>query len=236
MEATLETNIAGWNAAFREYAKATSLQPQEALEKRLSNLGQALYKGFRAHQFGGDPKRKGVSMSELAQRTANGRGTELRSTLLAEYQKTRDQLRAKARSLKKSLKNFGGTLDQWSGTQSAIAENQAQRISAWQTAVGIEINKRQQGIGQLAAAFLWYRWRGKGKGRRVVPNRKGQTMGSVDIDSGVALVTARVEGINRVDARYGVVAKAIHDDTDDTLAYIKRNQDQETAKILGSFI
>lgn len=236
VEATLESNIAQWNLAFGEYTKFTSKTPQEALEHKVNALGIALWKGFSGHQFGGKPRDRTVGEKELAARTANHRGTRIRATLMAEYEKARDGLRRKAKALKQSLRGFGGTLDQWSGITSAIADNQEARISAWQSVIGREVHSRQSGIGQLGAAFLWYRRRGKGENRRLVENRRGKTMGSVEVGEGVALIAGNVDGLNTVDARYGVVAQAIADETNDTLSYIKRRQEEAALKLTRSLI
>jgi hypothetical protein len=231
VEATIESNLAAWNAAFADYTKFTSKQPQEALEHKVRALGVALWKGFTAHQFGGVPRARGIALSQLATRTGEHRGTTVRSTLMAEYLAARSFLRAKARAIRQSLRNFGGTLDQWSGLSSALAANSNQRLGAWHDIVGREIKARQAGIGALGAAFLWYRSRGKGEARRYVLNRSGKSMGEVTVNEGGALIAANVAGINTVDARYSVVAQAIADETDDTMKYVKQKQDEAAAKL-----
>lgn len=236
MPATIESNIAEWNRSFGEYTKFTSKQPQEALEHKANALGIALWKGFSGHQFGGKPRDRTIAESELQLRTANNLGTRIRSSLLAEYKKVRDDLRSKSKELKHSLSVFGGTLDQWSGTMSAIAGNQAERISAWQSVVGREVKNRQAGIGVLSAAFLWYRYRGKGDARTLVLNRRGKTIGSIEISDGVATITGNVAGLNTVDVRYGVVNQAIADETKDTLDFIKKRQDEAAKENIRSII
>ena len=97
---------------------------------------------------------------------------------------------------------------------------------------GGQAGHRQAGIGELGASFLWFRNRGKGDARRQVPNRRGKTIGSVDVSDGVAVIAGNVDGLTEVDARYGVVAAAIADETDDTMAYVKRKQDEIAGKLL----
>jgi hypothetical protein len=231
VENTLQSNLAEWNRAFGEYAKVTSKQPQEALEHKVKALGIALWKGFTAHQFGGTPRQKGVGILELAVRTAAGQGTRIRSTLMAEYLANRAIFRAKAKAIKQSLRNFGGTLDQWSGSMSALDANREERIGLWQSIVGREVKARQAGIGQLGAAFLWYRRRGKGEARRLVLNRGGKPIGGVEVREGQAVITGRVEGLTTVDGRYGVVVGALRDETADTMKYVKEKQDAAAARL-----
>jgi methylaspartate ammonia-lyase len=45
-----------------------------------------------------------------------------------------------------------------------------------------------------------------------------------------------VEGLTTVDARYGVVAQAIADETADTMKYIKEKQDAEAAKLVRKLV
>lgn len=231
MENTIQSNIAAWNAAFGDYVNATSKTPQEALEHKVKALGIALWKGFTGHQFGGTPRNRAVGVLELAARTAAQRGTRIRSTLMAEYMANRAIFRAKAKAIKQSLKNFKGTLDQWSGLGSALDANQQERIGLWQSIVGREVAAREAGIGQLGAAFLWYRRRGKGEARRLVVNRTGKPMGGVEVVDGKAEIFGRVEGLTTVDARYGVVAEAINDETEDTMRYVKEKQDAAAARL-----
>ena len=234
MEATLQTNLAAWNSAFAEYAKVTSKTPQEALEHKVRALGVALWKGFTAHQFGGTPRQRGVGVLELAARTASGLGTRVRATLMAEYMANRAIYRAKAKAIKHSMR--WGTLDQITGGEDALAQNRNDRIDLWQSIVGREVSARQAGIGQLGAAFLWYRRRGKGENKRYVLNRTGKPLGGVEVSEGQAIITGQVEGLTTVDARYGVVAAAIADETDDTMKYVKAKQDAAAAKLAMSII
>ena len=236
MEATLESNVAAWNEAFGKYVEFTKLTPQDALEHKVNALGIALWKGFSVHQFGGKPRNKGVAIAELKSRTSAGEGTKVRASLLGVYQQERASLVAKAKSLRQSLRSFGGTLNQWVGIRSALNENRAQRISAWQAIVGREVDARASGIGELGAAFLWYRTRGKGDQKRQVLNRRGTSIGDVEVNEGVALITGRVNGLNTVDARYNVVTQAIADETDDTMSYVKRKQDEAASQLMGNIV
>lgn len=236
MELSIQSNIEAFNAAFAEYVTYTSKQPQEALEHKLNNLGVALYRGFTAHEFGGVPRQRGVALGELRSRTGEKRGTRVRPALLEEYAEVRDTLRAEARDMKKELIAYNGPENKWKGMASALFKNGLKRVGAWQEIVGKEIALRQSGIGELGAAFLWYRSRGKGDGQRLVPNRRGQTMGSVTVEEGSATIVGSVDGLTKVDARYGVVNEAISDETDDTLAYIKRKQDEAAERLASAFL
>jgi hypothetical protein len=234
VEATIQDNISAFNAAFAEYVAYTSKTPQEALEHKLNNLGLALYRGFTAHEFGGVPRKRGVAIGELRARTAEKRGTRVRGTLMAEYEGQRDTLRKEAKQMRRDLADFNGSDKKWKGMGSALLANARKRIGAWHDIVGREIALRQSGIGELGAAFLWYRNRGKGEARRLVPNRKGQTIGSVTVEEGVATIIGSVDGLTTVDARYGVVSQAISDETDDTMQYIKNKQDAAAARFAGA--
>jgi hypothetical protein len=237
VDATIQSNVSEWNAAFGEYVKFTSKTPQEALEHKVKALGIALWKGFTAHQFGGSPRQKGIAKSELAARTAAGQGTKVRGYLMAEYEAGRDALRSQAKALKQALhQSRRGTLDQWSSATAAIEQNRNERVNLWASIVGREVGLRGSGIGALGAAFLWYRRRGKGENSRIVTNRRGQKIGSVEVSDGVALITGMVDGLNTVDARYGIVTQAIKDETDDTMKYVKEKQDAEAARLLRSAI
>ena len=224
MEATIEDNLAAFNTAFAEYLGFTSKQPQEALERKVHNIGIRLFEGFRAVQFGGYPRNRGIAEAQLQARTAAGRGTKVRPELLARYQAARNDIMAERRALRKKAR--WGTLTDWSAAQSGLAALRKKAISLWQSVVGEEIKERQSGIGELAASFLPARYRGKGEARRIVTNRQGHPIGSVDVGPGVAVITGMVAGLTTVDARYGIVAKAIAEETAEFMGWMKDQQDK----------
>ncbi len=230
MEVTIQSNLDAFNAAFAEYVKYTSKTPQEALEHKVKNVGLRLWQGFTAHQFGGNPRQKGVARREMLARTAAGTGTRIRANLMAIYERERAALMATARGIKRGMRL--GTLDQWSALRPEQARNREQRVKLWQRIVGAEIGLRQSGIGALAAAFLWYRSRGKGENQHLVQNRMCQTIGSVVVGQGGAVITGKIAGINTVDERYGIVRQAITDETNDTITYVRQRQEAAAATLL----
>ena len=77
--------------------------------------------------------------------------------------------------------------------------------------------------------------RGKGEALRVARNHSGAPIGRVEMGEGHAVIVGEVAGIAEVDARYGIVAEAINDETDDTLRWIKAQHDVAARRIFGGF-
>jgi hypothetical protein len=242
MELSIQDNLEAFSRAFGEYLAWTSKAPQEALERKVKNLGIRLYQGFTAHRFGGVPRRRGVALSELRSRTDGHRGTTVRPELLAQYevQRTallaqRTELRAERRTLLGSYRGKGQALA-FVAASIDLAKNALRRVGAWQAIVGKEVALRQSGIGELGAAFLWFRSRGKGENQRFVLNHSGRPIGSVSVDDGQAMIVGDVAGIGTVAERYDIVAKAISDETDDTLRWIAEQQDLAAQRIMGGIL
>ena len=236
MEILIEHNLAAFNEALLQYAKWCSDTPQMALQRKVDFLGKRIWTGFSQHEFGGFPRKRGVAKAELQTRTAEKRGTFVRASLLAAYQKTAKGLRERAKVISQSLRHFMGTLDQWGTLKKDLARNQNARINAWQAAVGREISLRQSGIGELAAAFRWSHGAPLEIGKRTVQNRQGKTMGIVEIGEGEASITAELPGVTTVDQRYAIVAQALADETDDTMEYVERKMAEKRGELFGGFV
>jgi len=232
VEASIQSNIDAFNAAFAEYVKYTSKTPQKALEHKVMRLGFALWQGFSAHEFGGYPRRPGIARAELAARTIAGLGTKIRGWLMDVYLAERSKLRSETKAIRGR---------QYMGLQSAKnagveKTNREARVRLWQKIVGTEVAFRQRGIGMLGAAFLWYRWRhNSAKGRFLQRNTSGKTLGSVEVGDGVATIEGNVAGLDVVGVRYGIVNKAITDQTADMLNFVKDRQDAAAAQLLRAF-
>lgn len=103
LEVTIATTpdsaaIHRWAEVFRTYDATNKRATSELIAKKGRDLGIKLFEGFRDVQFGGDPKRRGVAQAELAARTSAGRGTKVRSALLARYRSARKDLGFSVRS------------------------------------------------------------------------------------------------------------------------------------------
>ncbi len=239
MEITLQHDIDRFNSAFRSYLDFTSKQPQEALERKVGNIGLRLFKGFQEHQFGGVPRNRTVAQAELEARTSQGAGTKVRPALMNRYLAAREGLIAERRELRRQRKSevkaersaFGSSFKGDTAASGALEANAARSRELWQATVESEVKARQSGVGELGAAFLWFRFRGKGEARRLVANRAGRPIGIVTVGKGEAEIVGDVAGLTVVDGRYGIVSKAINDETDDTLEYIKKKLEEEARKL-----
>jgi hypothetical protein len=206
MSSMITTNIGEFNVVFSRYVQLTRRSLDDMLDKKGRDLGIRLYKGFAERKFGGPGKvKKGLALAELATRTKEGRGTLVRRSLLNEYLAARKELR---RSIKKSnLRNI------------------KQRVSLWQKYVGKEIAIRQKGIGALAASFLWFRARfSQVRGIYYVRNKTGRPLGYAEKGDGYLRIVGMTDGLEEVDARYGIVSTALTEAAADMLIYIERKE------------
>ena len=203
----VENNLDAFNAVLSRYMDATSKLPDEVLEKKGRDLGIKLFQGFANHKFGGPGKKKsGLAKAQLAARTASGEGTLVRSSLMREYFAKRTELRDAASNSIGSIKR---------------------RIKLWQSFVGREVAIRQRGIGVLAASFLWFRTRtSQAKGTYYVKNKSGKSLGAVEKGDGFLRIIGFTEGLADVDARFGIVNRALAEARADMLAYVERKENE----------
>ena len=172
-------------------------------------------------QFGGDPKRRGIAAAELAARTSSGRGTKVRSALLARYQSARKDLGFSVRSF--------GQAGRYATTKAERAEARRdgraarkRRADLWRKIVGAEIALRQSGIGVLAASFLMFRNRSsQARGTYQTPNRTGRPLGFVTVTDDSMEIASYATGIGTVESRYGIVDRALNASADDMLVYLR---------------
>lgn len=211
-DVTLQSNIDRFNATFQRYVDAWTARGNgtldDALEKKGRDLGIKLFQGFRDRKWGGPGRHPGLARAELDVRAAEGRGIRVRSTLMREY--------LKARTL---LRNFVGPQK-----RGGVARMIRAKVRLWQSFVGRELGLRQSGIGVLAVSFLWYRSRKPQSGVYYVKNRTRRPIGAVEKGDGFLRIIGDALGLSEVDARYGIVAKAISDSEADMLQYFRNIQ------------
>ena len=130
-----------------KYIAGSSRTVDEILEAKGRDLGIKLFRGFRAHQWGGSGLVKNLAIAEQAARRAAGRGTRVRGRLLAEYESRRAAANSALRSVGQKRRRFGGTADEaFSLIRTRDAVRKA-RSNLWRLFVKRELNLRQRGIG-----------------------------------------------------------------------------------------
>lgn len=219
-----EDNLAALNSVLARYIQATGKLPDDVLEQKGRDLSIKLYQGFSAHKYGGSGKKKsGLAKADLARRTEDGEGTHVRASLLREYLGQRGELRDSI----EAKTTFG---PHTAGSQRAADRFELrgikQRIKLWQSFVGREIAIRQRGIGILAASFLWFRSRTSSAGTHYVVNKTGRKLGFVEKGKDFLRIVGLTDGLDEVDARYGIVARAIADVTADIVTYVERKENE----------
>jgi len=224
---SIETSLGQFNERLARYMQLSKKLPSDILEKKGRDLGIKLFEGFREHQFGGVPKRKGIAAEELRERSESGRGIKVRDSILAKYRSERGKLNSELRSIgqrKRSARNRG-TLDDWSNSIEERSVMRGVRSQLWHRAVGLELSARQSGIGVLAASFLWFRKRSsQARGTYIVPNRTGKTLGYVERTENEMRIVGETEGLSATDAKHQVVVGAINTATADMVEYITRKE------------
>lgn len=224
---SIDTSLAQFNARFDRYAALNKRMPDELLEKKGRALGIALFKGFREHQFGGNPRRRGIAAEELRNRSAQGRGIRVRPSILAKYRSERSKFNSALRSIgqRKRRASEHGTLDDWSNARDERATMRDLRAQLWQRTVGAELKAREAGIGVLAASFLWFRKRSNNaRGTFLVPNRTGKPLGYVERTENAFRIVGETEGLAATDAKHSVIVAAINSEMADLDAYIARKE------------
>ena len=221
---TIETSLASFNAQLARYMELSKKLPNQILEKKGRDLGIKLFEGFREHQFGGNPKRKGIAAEELRQRSSQGRGIRVRPSLRKRYEQGREHLTYSVRSFGQAARRSLLLSDYREAKREGRAARK-RRSALWKKTVGMELAARESGIGVLAASFLWYRKRSNNSmGTFLVPSRTGKPLGYVERSEGAMRIVGETEGLAATDAKYQVVAGAINTATADMVDYITRKE------------
>lgn len=225
MSVNVESNIVEFQRAFKRYTELSSRAPEDLMEKKGRALGIALFQGFDAKKFGGPGKKKhGLARAQLDERTADGRGTKVRPSLLDAYKSERAAFGSSIRSLGQLARNEIRST-QYKQLRAESRMMRKKRAGLWNRVVSAEVNARQAGIGMLAASFLWYRKRqSQAKGTYIVPNRTGKPLGYVERGERMMRIVSEAEGIDVVDARYGIVQAALARETADIAEYLNRKE------------
>lgn len=225
MSVNVESNIVEFQRMFQRYTELSSRAPEDLMEKKGRALGIALFQGFDAKKFGGPGKKKrGLARAQLDERTADGRGTKVRPSLLAAYKSERAAFGSSIRSLGQLARNEIRST-QYKQLRAESRMMRKKRAGLWNRVVSAEVNARQAGIGMLAASFLWYRKRqSQAKGTYIVPNRTGKPLGYVERGEGFFRIVSEAEGIDVVDARYGIVQAALARETADIVEYLAKKE------------
>ncbi|HNZ63506.1 MAG TPA: hypothetical protein PKH23_04175 [Bacillota bacterium] len=198
--------------------------PNQILEKKGRDLGIKLFEGFREHQFGGNPKRKGIAAEELRQRSSQGRGIRVRPSLRKRYEQGREHLTYSVRSFGQGARRSLLLSDYREAKREGRAARK-RRSALWKKAVGMELAARESGIGVLAASFLWYRKRSNNSmGTFLVPNRTGKPLGYVERSENALRIVGETPGLSAVDAKHSVVVGAINTATADMVEYVTRKE------------
>ena len=225
---TIETSLASFNAQLARYMELSKKLPNQILEKKGRDLGIKLFEGFREHQFGGNPKRKGIAAEELRQRSARGRakgnGIRVRPSLRKRYEQGREYLTYSVRSFGQGARRSLLLSDYREAKRDGRAARK-RRSALWKKAVGMELAARESGIGVLAASFLWYRKRSNNSmGTFLVPNRKGKPLGYVERSENALRIVGETEGLAATDAKHQIVVGAINTATADMVEYVTRKE------------
>lgn len=221
---SIETSLASFNAQLARYMELSKKLPNQILEKKGRDLGIKLFEGFREHQFGGNPKRKGIAAEELRQRSSQGRGIRVRPSLRKRYEQGREYLTYSVRSFGQGARRSLLLSDYREAKREGRAARK-RRSALWKKTVGMELAARESGIGVLAASFLWFRKRSNNSmGTFLVPNRTGKPLGYVERTENAMRIVGETPGLGTVDAKYSVVVGAINTATADMVDYITRKE------------
>jgi len=221
---SIETSLASFNAQLARYMELSKKLPNQILEKKGRDLGIKLFEGFREHQFGGNPKRKGIAAEELRQRSSQGRGIRVRPSLRKRYEQGREHLTYSVRSFGQGARRSLLLSDYREAKREGRAARK-RRSALWKKAVGMELAARESGIGVLAASFLWYRKRSNNSmDTFLVPNRTGKPLGYVERSENALRIVGETPGLSAVDAKHSVVVGAINTATADMVEYVTRKE------------
>jgi hypothetical protein len=233
LQVTVEHQMRRLGETVDRYQRLTGLTNDEVLEKKGRDLGIQLYRGYRDRRYGGESKLgRTLPLAELRQRSASGRGIRVRAKILERYRSERRFLLRERRALRGVSRPL--TQQGQRASDAGLRRNQRARIGAWRRAVGREISARASGMGVLSVSFLWYRRRpGRdGLGRRITVyrrNKSGQPLGYVEKGKDSLRIVGMTEGLDIVDARYGIVTRAIGRTISDMEVYISRKHREALA-------
>ena len=238
---SIETSLASFNAQLARYMELSKKLPNQILEKKGRDLGIKLFEGFREHQFGGNPKRKGIAAEELRQRSARGRakgnGIRVRPSLRKRYEQGREHLTYSVRSFGQGARRSLLLSDYREAKRDGRAARK-RRSALWKKTVGMELAARESGIGVLAASFLWYRrsrasrWSVSQNERvqtgsgALVLNRTGKPLGYTQVSAGMLRIVGETEGLAATDAKHSIVTGAISTVLADMETYISDHEKQ----------
>ncbi len=204
MEATLQSNVADFQASFQRYLGYTRKSPDAALEKKGKSINVTAQQLFRQHQWGGLPRDKGIAKREFAARVAQGKGILVRGSLLAQYAAQKIALKGK------------------------------DATELWRSIVGKELAARSSSIGFLQASLLAYKKRQSGDTGIVYSvSRSGRGIGYVDKevngDESSLTIASLADGSGDVDQKYSIIAQALADETADMDAFMQAQDDANKA-------
>jgi len=226
MNIQVSHNIDDLRATLARYIEASGKTVDEVLDKKGRDLGIKLYQGFRDRRFGGGVKGWSFAAAELAARTAAGRGTAVRPSLVKEYIERKGQVSRLADRKYAQLTARGLTKEQRRELRRIRSATKVGGQNLWRSYVGREIRLRARGSGVLAASFLWFRRRFvRGSfGKEVVfrRNRTARPLGWVEKTPGALRITAVPLGMDVVESRYGIVRGAVAAAIADMEAYVSR--------------
>lgn len=215
-----EQELQKLNDTLGRYAAVSKKTVSEVIAKKGRDLGIKIYFEFSQKKWGGPGKNKrGLATAELAARRAKGQGTAVRARLRADFEHNRAQL-AKEIATPGRDKNLA-------------TKARRLRRNLWQRAVGLETKARQAGIGALAASFLLFRSRSsQARGTYFALNRTRSPLGRVIQTDDSIQLTSFALGASEVDARYGIVARAIEAVRVDTEVYLLRKETEALKRAL----
>lgn len=210
--------------ALNGYIAAHPTRVADMLIKKGNNLGFLLFKGYAERKWGGAGKHPGLAIQKARERGMKGKGTVLRESLRAIFDKGRADLTRDARSagqLKRTAERHGVAglgLRQQQIERGAKAREA--RANLWGKVLASELGIRQSGIGALAATFLWYRQRSNSQGTRIVKNKTDKQGGSVTVTAEGMEIRARAGGLTEIGSKWSIVDKALSESADDMFEYL----------------
>lgn len=227
----MSTSIEQFQSRLSDYYVVSGKDTETILGQKGRDLGIRLFKGYYDHKFGGSGKPlKGLARRQLDERSRRGSGIKVRQSLLDQYAQARI-------TLAKERVGIAGFIGPRTKAGAALARRQfkanlRRRSQLWRRTVGLELARRQSGIGALAASFLWYRkYTTKESGTRLVANRSGRPIGGVTRTPDSLRIQAQSPGISTLDKRHSIVDKALQGAADDMLTYLRRKARERAQRL-----
>jgi hypothetical protein len=141
------------------------------------------------------------------------------------------------REQKRRFKSGAGILVRDRTFQPAGVDKNGRTLNRWQRAVKGEVERRERGVGLLAATFLDRRWRKPRKGSYLSENRSrslGRLMVTQQTPTAFT-ITATTPGVETVANRYGVVDRALSVATADLNKYLTRKANEAAQATLARY-